>query len=499
MRGVVDGPAVTLTGRDLESDWDEYVELRGVDRAQDLLFHNDFDYEYPNNTTQDLDDILDNVFNVQLAGLTNITYTPLVGTPVIGAASFKEGGNFLGSLQELMRRSVYVFYVDDNYELRTGAPGFSGTAFVARSRLGDTTNSIIGDVTLQERDGDKHYNYVKLYGKNPMFDAYTEQNAASWLPGGGLPAILDYAFPKVGSYSLVAYNTNPVSSVLTIKLVCPILNYTSWDFSKGEIGIWAIYDDTAGAPGTPGAGACGADANIECRLVDGGGNIIEYYGDSTKLYLSVWGYCTFPLGEQTHEGVSGVANEWCQLIGTNFDWSDVHELWFTCDRGGMAAAQPSHFYIDGISLPIPPIGIVENAGAQANYRRRPYVDSWSHIRTQNAIQRSAEMILAQSDSTYIDHIKFMVPGSPLLKYAGQTITVDIPSLGMNAELFYTTSIHHIVEPYSDVSGGYGFDWVTEVEAAPTAGIAFDHSRLSRGPLYGSYQRGDRIGVGMGSK
>jgi len=42
MTGVVDGPAVTLTGRDLESDWDEYIELRGVDLAQDLLFHNDF-------------------------------------------------------------------------------------------------------------------------------------------------------------------------------------------------------------------------------------------------------------------------------------------------------------------------------------------------------------------------------------------------------------------------------------------------------------------------
>lgn len=147
----------------------------------------------------------------------------------------------------------------------------------------------------------------------------------------------------------------------------------------------------------------------------------------------------------------------------------------------------------------PPNSYRAERWAQGTYRRRSYVDSWNHIRTQNAIQRSADTVLAQSESTYIDLVKFMVPGSPLLKYAGQTITVDIPSLGMNSELFYTTSLHHIIEPYSDVSSGYGFDWVCEVEVTPTAGIAFDHSRLSRGPLYGSYQRGDRIGVGMGSK
>jgi hypothetical protein len=465
------------------------------------LFHNDFDHDYPNNTTQTLDNVLDAIFNGgHLISPTNITYASILGTPIIGAASFKEGGNFLGSLQELMRRAGYVFYVDDNYEFKTGAPGFSNSGFTIRSGAAyGALNNVIGTVTLQEKDGDKHYNYVKLYGKNPMFDAYTEQNAAYWLPGGGLPAILDYAFPKVGLYSLLAYNTSPVSSVLTIKLVCPVFNYVEWDFSKGEIGIWAIYDDTAGAPGTPGAGACGADANVECRLVDGTGNIIEYYGDSTKLYLSVWGFCTFPLGEQTHEGVANVANEWCQLVGTNFDWSDVRQLWFTCDRGGMAAAQPSHFYIDGITLPIPPVAVVENLVAQGTYRRRPYVDSWSHVRTQNALQRCAEMIHAQSDTTYIDLLKVTVPGSPLLRYAGQTVTVDIPSLGLNSDLYYLTSIHHIVEPYSDVSGGYGFDWVTEVEAAPIGGVTFDHARLSRGPLFASYQRGDRIGVGMGSK
>ena len=48
MQGRVDGPECVMPrGNDLESDWDEYVIIRGVDQAQDLLFHNDFEYLYP--------------------------------------------------------------------------------------------------------------------------------------------------------------------------------------------------------------------------------------------------------------------------------------------------------------------------------------------------------------------------------------------------------------------------------------------------------------------
>lgn len=499
MTGETDGPAVVSKAVDGESIWDEYVTLRGVDLAQDLLFHNDFERDYPD-TSQQLKAVLNDVFNVQLAGLTNITYTPPVGaTPVVGSFEFRKGSSFLSGIQELMRRAGYVFYVDDGYALQCGAPGFSATPVVIRSIFNDPTSNVIGGVDFQERDGDKHYNYIELYGKNPMFDGYTNLNASSWTAGAGMPSpILDSSTNvKVGGWSQVAYNWNPVSGILIHKLIAPIFNYTSWDLSKGEVGIWAAYDNTAGAPGTPGAGTCASPTNVGCRLIDGGGNIIDYFGASTQLYVGDYGYCTFPLGEKYQTGVANVADQWCQNVGASFDWSDVREIWFSCPRGGLALNHPSHFYIDGISLPIAIRGVAQNAGAQATYRRRPFVDSWSHVTTQNAIQQSADTLLAQSESTFIGKIKATIPGDPRLRYAGQTVTVDVPSMGINGELFYLTSIHHIVEPYADLLSG--FDYVTEVEAAPISGVSYDQSRLRNGPVFSAFQMGERSGVGLNLK
>ena len=195
--GVIDGPAVELMDKDLESGWDEYITLRGVDDAQDLLFHNDLAFNYPN-INQDLDDVLDDVINTQLNAISAspIWYTPRLGTPLVGAFEFKAGTSFLTQLQELMRLGAsdtgsQLFYVEDNsWELKIGSAlaGVTASGVIARSILNDPTNNIIDRVLYQERDGDKLYNYVKLYGKSPMQDGYTEQNAASWtVCTGGTP------------------------------------------------------------------------------------------------------------------------------------------------------------------------------------------------------------------------------------------------------------------------------------------------------------------------
>ena len=98
MQGRVDGPGCVMPrGKDLQSDWDEYIIIRGVDQAQDLLFHNDFDYAYPDAETaaQQIKTVWNDVINVQLAGLTNITYAPPVGaTPAVGSVEFREGTSF---------------------------------------------------------------------------------------------------------------------------------------------------------------------------------------------------------------------------------------------------------------------------------------------------------------------------------------------------------------------------------------------------------------------
>lgn len=514
--GRVDGPAVTLTGIDAEDIWDEYVTVKGVDSAQDLLFHNDFAQEYPN-YNQTLDDVLDDVFNTQLVGLTNITYVPQAGTPTVGAFEFKEGASFLSQLQELHRRAGYIFYIEDAippafppFELHSmdaAAPEAVPAPSVYTSIAGSPLNNILGSVSYQTRDGDKHYNYIRLYGKSPMFDGYTEYNGADWdvpaVLGGSTAGVLDdIATTMVGTYSIVAYNDATTTSCIGMRLDAPIYNYTTWDMRNGEIGIWARYDNTAGAPGTPDAGSADTSEYVFCALTDSVGTEAYYYGESTLLYIDTWGYCTFPLGEENYAGVwGGQVDKWT-LVGAapELDWEHIVSIEFVLGLVGNASAplpaSPSHFYIDGIGLPFPILSIEEAPAQQILYRRRPYVDCWSHIRSQNALDSSAVQILSQSGTTLIDKLNFVTPGTVNLRYAGQSIDVNIPGLGINTEVFYISKLHHIIEPYADVSGGYNFDWVTEIEAVPTSGVAYDHSRLGTGPLYSPTQKIGRTGAGV---
>ncbi len=330
--GYIDGPAVELMGKDIESDWDEYITLRGVDSAQDLLFHNDFAYDY-HTAAQDLDDILDDVFNTRIdvfPSSSPIWYTPKAGTLSPGSFEFRAGSSFLTQLQELMRQTVvpYLFYVDDvSFELKTGQ-AIAGVApasgVIARTSAGDTTSNIIDQVKFQERDGDKLYNYINLYTKSPQQDAYTEENAASWAvsPIGSTDGLLDNAITTLGGksqWSIVAYNQNPVFLSIGLQLDIPVpnplFNYNSWDLTEGEIGVWIKYDNTAGAPGTPGAGSAPLNENLWCTLTDTAGSVASYYGDSTRVECGLWGYCTIPVGRNVSTGLLAAVNEWIITAG----------------------------------------------------------------------------------------------------------------------------------------------------------------------------------------
>ena len=510
MQGRVDGPdAVMLRGRDLESDWDEYTIIRGVDQAQDLLFHNDFEHFYPD-TAQQVKAVWNDVINIQLAAATNITYAPPVGaTPIVGAFEFREGTSVLTATQELFRRAGFIFYVDDVLAFQSGAPGFSASAEILTSVAGDANNNILDIVDFVEREGDKHYNYIRLYGKNPMFDGYTEYNVigAPWLVGWHPWQLVlagqmanDTNTVRVGSYSIVAWNNNPVNQHVRLYYTLPYYNYTAFDFTSGELGVWCLYDDTAGDPGAPGAGSMGAGAvNLYVRLTDGAARTGDYYGTSTVLYRGDWGYCTFPLGEGG-DSVAGAPNQWF-LSNPAFDWSDIRDIYFSVrPAGGFAAANyPSHVYLDGISMPEPCIAVTQNAAQQLIYLRRPYVDYFTDIRTQNALDTKAIQFLTQHESTLIDKVKLVTEGNINLRYAGQSVTVNIPSLGLNNAVMYMTQIHHIIEPYSDVSDGFGFDWITEIEAVPTSGVGYDMSRLRIGPSYSAKQLAARIATGQKNK
>lgn len=497
-RGKVDGPAVTLLGQDLESTWEEYVIVRGVDKWQDVLFHNDYEESYPD-PNNEIKDILEDIFDFPKAITTNITYTTPAGvTPTVGGIEFRWGANFLATLQETLNRAEWVSYVDDALNLRAGAPGFSATAAILTNTGAD--KNIIDIAEFRERDGDKLYNYIELRGKNPMFDGYTELNVNDWIT---LPAANkedSTTVVKVGDYSNRVYNTNPVSGPLEMRLDATNVEYTTFDLSKGEIGVWARYDNQAAGAGAPGVGTAGATLRLNCRLTDDAGVIADYFGEPSRLYRGDWGYCTFPLGEKYRTGVANVADQWCvNLAGQDFDWENVTRILFSLPRPGLAANLPSNLYLDGISLPLPIIAIAENAGSQGTYRRRPLPLPMPHIVHYNTMRTHATHLLAHHKDSNIDYLKLIVEGNTDLHYAGQSVTVNIPEFSINNGIFYITELHHVCEPRNDVSGGFGFDYITEVDLVPIYGVAYDMNRLGNRQTYSPTQLSMHAGTGLGVK
>ena len=498
-RGVVDGPAVTLIGQDLEAPWEEYVVVRGVDRAQDLLFHNDFEGFYPDSNNR-IAEILGDLFDVPKAISTNIFYDEVAAggaTPIIGSTEFRKGSSFLSAYQEVMRRAEWVSYVDDALTLRAGAPGFSDTGEILTNVGAD--RNIIETSELLERDGGKLYNYIELTGKNPSFDVYTEQNASSWssLPGTTLEDNINNV--KVGTYSQRLYNSIAAATVLSHRLIAAIFNYTTWDLTKGDIAMWAYYDNQAAGGGfAPGAGGAGATERVRCRLLDTAGGLVDYFGTSSLLYRGEWGWISFPLGENTDNVGASAANKWFYpFVAGDFDWENVEQIWFTLPEG--AGGRPSNFFIDGISFPFSGVAVAEDAVSQAAYRRRPLPLGVPHLRSQNTMESKATQLLAHHKDSNISHLKLPLKGNLNLHYAGQSVTVNIPKFTLNNAIFYMTEVHHLCTPQSDVTGGYAFDYITEVDLAPIGGIAYDKSRYGDGQVYSSTQLNMWNGTGAGVK
>ena len=499
MAGQVDGgPAVSLRNQDLESVWEPYLALRGNDRAQDLMFHNDFEKEYPN-PNQILHEVLDDVFNTELVGLTNITYVPPVGnTPVIGSIEFKRGASFLGVIQEMHKRAGYVFHVDDDYILQSGVPGFNPTGVTITCIAEDALNNVVDAVDLDERDGDKHYNHIELIGKNPMFDSYTEYNAADWTNVNatltdeiGTTIAGDYSIkavvtdPNVYSYAGIDFWNGGAGKFNYSGTTGPVINFT-----KGTVGCWVFWH--GGIYSQPWR-------RFDFALYDNLGNFTTYRGESTKAYPDEWTWVEATLGEKP--SVLGGNDQWVGAA-TDFNWKEIRKIYVGPAMlldDPINDTHPDYYIIDGLSLPIPARGIAENTIAQATYRKRPYVDSWAHIRDQNTLQAAADQLLVECQSTQLKKIKAKIPGDYRVRYTGTGITVNIPSMGVSNAAYYLTSIHHVAEPWADTSEGFGHRWTMEIEAMPVSGVAHDMARLRAGSLVSITVKLQFGGVGAGAR
>lgn len=516
-QGKLDGRAVDVEVTDTgEKRWDEYIVIRGIDQGQDLLFHDDFEYLY-SETDQTLGEVLDDIFNTQLT--TNISYTiPIPDTtPVIGPIEFKSGAGFLPQLQEAHRRVNYLFYVDDDLNLVSqDVAALTGSGVLLRSEAENRASNLLDHIIYSKKRGDKLYNYVELTGKNPMFDGYTELNVydagppvvEGWEPDtiyASTDGVDDSTDAVVGTYSMVAWNQNPVFSLIGVELNAPVFNYDSWNFTKGVVGVWARYDNDAGAPGNPGAGAAAADLWLLLFLTDDAGNVIVYYGDTTHLYIDYWGYCTFPLGEDVRSGwVGWLINTWTAFGAiSTFNWENVVSMNIVMGNPTAPGAAPSHLYVDGISIPLPVKAVSEDLASQTAYRRRTLILPVSYIRTHNAMQSYCDQLLNQHKSSVVNMIQLKTVGNTSLRYAGTNFTLHIPDR-VNFGTYYITELTHTVESREDVSGGFGWDYVTEVTGVevygdPLTPLALDRQRLDINPIVSSYNLARHGGTGVAQR
>jgi len=462
---------VDSVGRDDKGRWEKLVEVQAWDQAEELTFKDDFEKTY-NASGQTLEDILDDVFNHALTW-NHIIYTPESCPDVsVGAFEKKEGQSLLTFLQEVHRSVDCLFYVDDSGYFKSKSLGDITSSGVALSR-----SNLIGDVRFRRMDADKLYNYVKLYGKNPLFDAWTDLNAASW--GGAFTPEDDTVVRRVGIASVKTTRTSGTTSpYLELDFGTGLFNYTCLDLTKGEIGMWVRYE---------GASSLNPRA-IRIQLYDGSNTINYYSGDvslfitsqinRTQAYKGYWSWITVPLGVQPDTSTNICDHWWPVPVSGEFDWANIESIKIQYEQAS-SSDYPDIFWIDGLSLPIAPIAIASDGPFGTAKERRPLVASRADIRTQLAIQRAADTLLLQHKSPAVDALTGRFAGDVALRYAGLGFVADFP-MDISSLDFYASRVVHTIAPYQDIAKGW--DHVMDVEGVRLSERAYDLSRLSPGGI-----------------
>ena len=318
----------------------------------------------------------------------------------------KEGTSLLSFLQELHRSVDCVFYVDDSGYFKSKSLGLIEDSGVTLNR-----SLLTGEVRFRRQSADKLYNWVKVVGKNPQFDAYTELNAESW--GSNFTPEDDTTDKRVGSASVKSTRTSgttPPYLELDFSQAGGLFNYTSLDLTKGEIGCWVKYS---------GASAQSPKA-IRFQISDGSNTINFYSGNvslaitsqinRTQAYSGYWSWVTAPVGVQPDTNVNWCDHWWPMPLEGDFDWSHVESIRISYEQAS-AADYPDSFWIDGLTLPVPAIAIAEEGSYGTANERRELVTSRTDLRSQKALQRAADTLLAQHQNPQIDAMKGVFAGN----------------------------------------------------------------------------------------
>ena len=226
-------------------------------------------------------------------------------------------------------------------------------------------------------------------------------------------------------------------------ILFPKYNYDYLDFSgitADRVGCWVRV-------------VC-SDPRGNFILTDTDGNVIisDSTNSKTPIYNGEWRFWECPVGARV--GIDGPDDEWDYFAGTSFNWK-VKKI--AVSVGGVN--QCTDLIIDGLGLPnIRAKAIKMDAPSQANYRKRMHAETRTDLASQKALEEYAETILARRKDPS-QSLEVTVAGNTDLKYAGQTLTVNAPSSGINSQVYRIVSLHHV---FADGAWKDGSRHVTEL-------------------------------------
>jgi len=230
-----------------------------------------------------------------------------------------------------------------------------------------------------------------------------------------------------------------------VYLLFPKYNYDFLDFSgitEDRIGCWvrAVTSDPRG--------------NFILTDTDDNEIISDSTNSKTPIAGGQWRFWECPVG--AHVGIDGPDDEWDYSVGTSFNWK-VKKI--AVSVGGVNPC--TDLILDGLKLPsnIRAKAIKQDAPSQTSYRKRMHAETRTDLASQKALEEYAETVLAKRRDP-LQSLDITIAGNTGLKYAGQTLTVNAPSSGIENQVYRIVSLHHI---FADGAWKDGSRYITELK------------------------------------
>ena len=462
---------------DREDVFRHLLRVSGRDYSQDVmnLIHTE---SYPYNTR--IDDLIDDA----LADTgSEITYTsPGSGSQIAGGFEAKDD-YLINIFRDVMERESYDGYVNASKAFQlTNLASPPASGITLKSIAGDATNNILATQPIEytEADGIPIRNYIKIIGQR-VRDGWTDGNASHWTGGANCTVTNDAITKKVGATSIKSTVVID-SSDNRFWLAFPKYNKTSLDWSihgQEEMMMWVRQHFSTET----------LTMWLRLRLQDSAANKIVWWGGavgSSGTWITkddTWTWVGAPVGTEC-EIVDELPNpttddRWNYVTGSSFNWN-IKRIEFRSEYVDAVTGVAQYIWIDDMRLPEEMIGISEDAGSQSSYRKRvvpirkPYFKTQAEVNDyatsmKEVLKAPVEYLKLRADGTagIIGSVNKWIPTNSL--------TVNIPRLGINSETWRFVNVHHIIEPRVDI--GSGHDFITEAELVPESnkiiGYIFD--------------------------